>query len=260
MTALRGISLDGPWAPREVEALDKALAELPRAWVEANPFLRGFVRRDVLREAPANAPGHSMYDGRARAIVFFDKGVTDPTRLRRSLYHELGHSLLRFDPTLLARWARATAGDGYVDAYARTGPDEDLCDTLSEYLISPDATKRVAPKKAQFVAQLLEHARVEEEKTAMAFIEAFVNELTKTAGPQSALRRLGGKVPALAGMAAMGAGGAAVGRALGKRTGEREGLQEGTALTGDVAQRAFREGVQRGASAMRDAMLNAVGK
>jgi hypothetical protein len=93
----------------------------------------------------------------------------------------------------------------------------------------------------------------------MAFIEAFQDELTKTAGKEGALRRLGGKLPALAGMAAVGGGGAAVGHALGKRKGESEGLQEGTALTGDVAQRAFREGVQRGASAMRDAMLHGAG-
>jgi hypothetical protein len=93
----------------------------------------------------------------------------------------------------------------------------------------------------------------------MAFMEAFVEELTKTAGKESALRRLGTKLPALAGMAAVGGGGAAVGHALGKRRGEREGVAEGTALTGDVAERSYRLGVQRGAAAMRNAMLEASG-
>jgi hypothetical protein len=89
----------------------------------------------------------------------------------------------------------------------------------------------------------------------MAFIAAFADELTKAAGGESALRRLGGRLPALAGLAAVGSGGAVVGHALGKRKGEREGLREGSAFTGDVAQRAFREGVERGALAMRAAMM-----
>jgi hypothetical protein len=90
----------------------------------------------------------------------------------------------------------------------------------------------------------------------MAFLEAFVDELTKTARKESVLRRLGGRLPALAGMAAVGGGGAALGHALGKR----KGIEEGTALTRDVAQRAYRAGVagvEGGARAMRDAMLGA---
>jgi hypothetical protein len=91
----------------------------------------------------------------------------------------------------------------------------------------------------------------------MAFIEAFADELTKAAAAEGMLRRLSGRLPAIARMAAVGGGAAAVGHAVGKRRGEREGIEEGTAVTGDVARRAFRDGVQRGALAMRDAMMEA---
>ena len=262
MSSVRGIPLGGAWTPAEKSELDAALSVLPPAWLEDNPCLRSFVRRDVLRDAPAGAPGHSMYDDGARAIVLFDKGLykgdrLDPTQLRRSVYHELAHALLRRHRGLLSLWERAGSGDGFVDAYARTALDEDFCDTFSEYLIAPDATRRVAPKKAHFMKRLLAGERASEEKTAMAFIEAFADELTKAAASEGMLHRLGGRLPAIARMAAVGGGAAAVGHAVGKRSGEREGIEEGTSLTGDVAQRAYRAGVQRGALAMRDAMMDA---
>lgn len=96
----------------------------------------------------------------------------------------------------------------------------------------------------------------------MAFIEAFADELTKVAAPhlpEGLMQRLGKRAPALARMTAVGGGAAALGHAFGKRTGERQGIEEGTVMTGDVAERAYRVGVQRGALAMRDAMMRAAG-
>jgi hypothetical protein len=91
----------------------------------------------------------------------------------------------------------------------------------------------------------------------MAFIEAFIDELTKTGAAESVIRQLGEKLPGFARAAAVGVPAGMVGHALGKRKGEREGIEEGTTLTGDVAKKAYRAGVQRGAEAMRDAMVQA---
>lgn len=96
----------------------------------------------------------------------------------------------------------------------------------------------------------------------MAFIEAFADELTKMAAPhlpEGLMQRLTKRAPSLARMTAVGGGAAALGHVLGKRTGERQGIEEGTVMTGDVAQRAYRMGVERGAVAMRDAMMRAAG-
>ena len=91
----------------------------------------------------------------------------------------------------------------------------------------------------------------------MGFLDAFADELVKTAAaPEGALHSLVRRLP---GLAAVGGGGAAVGYTLGRRKGERQGLQEGAAATGDVAQRAYRAGAERGAEEMRDALMQAGG-
>jgi hypothetical protein len=90
----------------------------------------------------------------------------------------------------------------------------------------------------------------------MGFLDAFADEILKTAGAAGALRGIGRRLP---GLAAVGGGGAAVGYALGKRKGERQGLDEGAAVTGDVAERAYRAGVERGAS-LREALMQAGGE
>ena len=89
----------------------------------------------------------------------------------------------------------------------------------------------------------------------MGFIEGFADELVKTAAAEGALRGIARRLPRFAGLAAVGGGGAALGHALGQRKGEQRGIAEGASLADDVAQRAYRAGVERGASAMRDAML-----
>lgn len=87
----------------------------------------------------------------------------------------------------------------------------------------------------------------------MGFLEAFADELVKTAAaPEGALHSLVRRLP---GLAAVGGGGAALGYAFGRRKGERQGV----AATGDVAQRAYSAGLERGAEEMRDAMLQAGG-
>jgi hypothetical protein len=92
----------------------------------------------------------------------------------------------------------------------------------------------------------------------MEFLEAFADELVKTAAaPEGVLHGLVRRLP---GLAAVGGGGAAVGYTLGRRKGERQGIQEGVAATGDVAQRAYRAGLQRGAEAMREAVQQAGGE
>lgn len=252
---VRGVQLDGAWKPEEKHALEVALRPIPDAWLEHNEYLRVFVRSGTLQNAPANAPGHSMYDHGARSIVLFDKGVyhdgkIDPEQFRRSVYHELAHSLLRQNPALLERWRSATAGDRFVDQYAKSGPDEDFCDTFSEALLKPNATGDLAPRKAHFIAELLADAAGGKEKTAM-FFDGFADELLKTAMPQ-----LGPLAKKIGGIAAVGGAGALAGHHFGKKTGERQGVQEGAAMTGDIAQRAYRVGVQRGAAAMRNAMID----
>lgn len=95
----------------------------------------------------------------------------------------------------------------------------------------------------------------------MGFFDAFLDELEKTAAaaPEGALQALGRRLPRLAGIAAVGAGGAAVGHELGRRKGERQGMGEGVALTRNAARQAYSAGVERGAEEMRDALLQSGG-
>ncbi len=93
----------------------------------------------------------------------------------------------------------------------------------------------------------------------MGFIEGFSDELKKTAAAAGPLRGIARQIPRFAGLAAVGGGGAALGHGLGKRQGERKGLAESAALTDDIAQRAYRAGMEHEDSAIRDAMLQAGG-
>jgi hypothetical protein len=93
----------------------------------------------------------------------------------------------------------------------------------------------------------------------MGFLEGFADELMKTAAAEGALPGIARRLPRFAGLAAVGGGAAALGHALGKRKGEQQGIEEGASVADDVAQRAYRAGVERGASAMREAMLQAGG-
>ena len=252
---IRGLLISGPWQAPEVKELAKILEPLPLKWVERNPLVRIIERRDVLRDGPEDAPGHSMYDPSSRTIVVFDKGVynggkaMDKQQLRRSIYHELAHSVINQDRGLLQSWSQATAGDGFVDHYAKKGPDEDFCDTVSEYLIDPGATTQAVPQKAAFLARLLS-----QEKTAMPHpvpsLHAFADELQKVAVDLSLGQRLLAKLPLYSRMAAAGTVAGIGGHWLGKQTGKAQGLEEGSA----GAEEAYQAGIERGAKAMQDAI------
>ena len=247
------------WSPEELRELEQILAPLPPAFLENNDFLHVLERRDVLRDAPPDAPGHSMYEPGRGAIVVFDKGVYDGRRtidrkqFRRSIYHELAHALLRKDPGLLEAWKNHCRGDGFVDSYAQKGEDEDFSDTFSEYLIDPAATTRAVPTKAQFLKQYLARARTQEKRAMAASIEAFADELCKLGAPklpQGGLKSLVPKIPMLARMGLAGGVGAVAGHALGKR----KGMAEGEAISTDAAREAYQMGLREGATQMQHAM------
>lgn len=207
-------------------------------------------------DAPPEAPGHSKYDAGQGAIVVYDKGVyhrdrIDPEQFRRSIFHELGHSIIEGDSSILDRWSAQTAGDGFVDEYAKTSPAEDFCDTFSEFLIFPEKTQRVVPRKWRFLYNLMQQAR-SQEKIAMHFLNAFTDELTKVAASSGAMRGLfdmakkglGSNI----GKGSMLAGGSLVGGgAIGLSKGRRTGYDEGTGDVEVVAQKALQIGRQQGA-------------
>lgn len=160
MSSFRGIRIEGDWANAEKERLPGILAAIPKRFLEDNQCIKAIIRRPVLENAPTGAPGHSKYDPGTGSIVVYDKGVyhgeeIDEEQFPRSIYHELAHAILANDKTLLARWVFETAGDGYVDEYARTSAEEDFADTFSELLIHPRETSKAVPQKARFLAGLL---------------------------------------------------------------------------------------------------------
>lgn len=160
---VRGVELEGKWSTEEVNELAKIFEPLPQQIVEDNPNLRAIIRRPVLLDAPPDAPGHSKYEPAQGAIVVFDKGVyhdgqIDHEQFRRSVYHELAHSLHHENDELLERWENETRGDGFVDDYAKTSPAEDFADTFSEYFIDGKATERAVPKKVAFIRRLITQA------------------------------------------------------------------------------------------------------
>ncbi|KKL18797.1 hypothetical protein LCGC14_2471940 [marine sediment metagenome] len=250
---IHGITLQGPWGAEEVSTLFKTLKPLPSAWLEKNPYVQAIIRGDALKGAPADAPGHSKYDSKQRAIVVYDKGVyhagssrIDKEQLSRSVLHELAHTLLR-QFGWLNEWKQETKNDGFVDEYARTASQEDFADTFSEFFIKPNRTARVAPKKFAFIQDRL--ARAQEEKIAMANIESFADELGKVANLGGMLGRIG-KMPRGLKLGLGAAGGAGL-YSHGKTKGRKTGRAEGTRATRVVAERAYKMGVTRGAMAMR---------
>lgn len=163
---IRGIELVGQWSEAETKELAKIFAPLPKAFVENNEHFRVLERQPVLTDAPPQAPGHSKYDARTATIVLYDKGVydgnrIDPEQFRRSLYHELAHSIVRQRSTLLDKWVADTWTDGFVDEYAKTSPEEDFADSFSEFFISPRATQNAVPIKFTFLRRLVTRAAFE---------------------------------------------------------------------------------------------------
>lgn len=253
---IAGVPIKGDWTDEEVAMANRFLSPLPYAWLEGNPNLKSIVRRPVLVDAPPEAPGHSKYDASCGVIVVYDKGVyhrdrIDPEQFRRSLFHELGHSIIEGDPSILDRWVAATLGDGFVDQYAKTSPAEDFCDTFSEFLIFPEKTQRVVPLKWRFMYNLMQQASPRE-KVAMHFMNAFADELTKVAASEGAMHGLLGLVRRGLGSnigkgAIIGGGSAIGGGALGLAKGRRKGYDEGTGDVAQVAQKAMQIGRQQGA-------------
>jgi hypothetical protein len=149
-------------------------------------------------------------------------------------------------------WVKETSGDGFVDDYARTSPTEDFADTFSEFFLNPDRAQGVAAKKVAFIRDRLADMR-REEKTAMANLYSFDDELFKIGAPMGFLSRLS-KMPR--GLKIGLGGGAAAGLYThGKGKGLKEGRIEGTKYTRVVAERAYKMGVVRGAKAMHQHIL-----
>jgi len=261
---VRGLSLVGRWNSREVRELIAMLRGLPKAWVEDNPHLHAIARQPALKSGPSDAPGHSKYEPSLGVIVVYDKGVyhgdeLDPEQFRRSVYHELGHSVLRARPELLDSWQDETDGDGFVDDYAKTSPTEDFCDTFSEFFIQKAKTSEAVPRKAAFMQKLLDDAN--QEKVAMSMIYGFADELTKTAALGGLRRMMGsamGKIRGRSGLAkgiGLAGGGGLAGAMAGKKKGEKKGYEEGTGDVMDVAQRARLIGRREGAQMYHNAMI-----
>lgn len=253
---IAGVELQGDWSERELELATRFLSPLPTQWLRDNPNLRTIIRRPVLTDAPPEAPGHSKYEVSQGAIVVYDKGVyhrdrIDPEQFRRSIFHELAHSILKGNPSIIDQWKSRTAGDGFVDEYAKTNADEDFCDTFSEFLIFPEKTQKAVPRKWRFLYNLMQQAR-SQEKVAMHFLTAFTDELTKVAASTGAMGGLMALAKrGLSSKAALGAGlagaGAIGGGALGLSKGRRTGYDEGTGDVSQVAQKALQIGRQQGA-------------
>lgn len=253
----REIELTGDWKPAELQELRKVFSPLPRAWVENNSSFRTLGREDVLRDGPPEAPGHSKYEPQLGAIVVYDKGVyhdgkLDSEQFHRSIYHELAHAIIRSNPGLLKAWHASTRDDGFVDEYAKTSPEEDFADTFSEYFIHNRAAKKVVPRKTAFLRNLLAEA---EEKVAMDFMNAFSDELTKTAGAGGGLKKILNMASRFGksglGKATMGAtaGGATAGT-IGFKKGDEAGFEEGTKGVRRVAMQQRMIGRREGGMAM----------
>ena len=202
------------------------------------------------------APGNAKWNSRTRSIVLYDKGVyhdgkLDPVQFRRSIYHELAHAILDATPGLLARWTRSTAGDGYVDEYAKTSPAEDFADSFSESLLFPREVQKRASRKFTFITGLL---KTRTEKIAMTpMLNGFAGELLKTALHLPV--GLGRMLPKI-GLGLVGAGAVGLGgERIGEHKGEKEGFDEGIHEMQGGMRTAYTAGVQRGAVAMRDAIL-----
>lgn len=253
---VRDIELVGAWSQPELDLINRAFARLPAPWLEHNQCFTTLARQPKLDGAPSTAPGHSQYIPAMRKIVLYDKGVYDNGRVKaellyRSLFHELGHTIIACRPAMLQAWQAQTAEDDFVDEYAKTNAAEDFCDTFSEFFIFPTKTKRLVPRKWYFINDLLQQAN-STEKIAMSFIPSFANELTKVAVSPGARRGLMnmlrsaagskvGKGAAIAGLGILGGG------SLGVAKGRNTGYEMGTSDVANVAQKALAIGRQQGA-------------
>jgi hypothetical protein len=273
---VRGINLLGKWSAAEVAHVRKFLAPMPESWIEENPNLQSIIRRPAITNAPPKAPGHSKYEPVLGAIVVFDKGVyhggeIDPRQFKRSVCHELAHAIIRSNPGLLKRWSSETRGDGFVDEYAKTNPEEDFCDTFSEFFIHNKKTHDVVPKKADFIKVLLDESG--REKIAMHFLDGFADEITKMAGisglskiirgsrnaaSRGAAARVPGKMSVAKGLGLAGVG-TTTGAVVGSRKGKDSGYEAGTSDVMGVAQKARMLGRREGVLAYHQALMKSRG-
>lgn len=254
---LRGLTLSGKWLDLEVKVLNEILKPLPREWVENNRSLTTIGRDSVLRNAPPEAPGHSKYEPKLGLIVVYDKGVyhhgkLDNEQFRRSVYHELAHSIIRSKPTILQDWISDTSGDGFVDEYAKTSPEEDFADTFSEFFIHRKAVRKAVPRKNEFIGRILSDA---EEKIAMNFMNAFTDELHKTASTSGGLKKILEMASSFGksglGKGVMGAtAGAGIATPLAFKEGDDSGFKSGTKGVRRVAAQQRMIGRREGAMAM----------
>lgn len=162
--------LKGDWTEEERAVADHTLMKLPKQLTTQNPNLKDIERKKKLEPKPKGVPGDSEYkDGR---VVVFDKGVyngghLDEDNLKRSLLHELAHTVDDEVPQVFQEW-KALSGWAlrggewkhsprakFVDDYARTSPFEDWADTFSEYHIHPEIVRRRFPEKFRFIERFL---------------------------------------------------------------------------------------------------------
>jgi hypothetical protein len=207
-----------------------------------------------------------MYSPEKRQIVLFKEGVYDGNQLkkeqiRRSTLHELAHHILESDKSLLPKWTKDTNGEKYVDEYAKTSPEEDFADTFSEFFIHSKETRSLAPRKFQFIDELVHPKR---EKTAMVNLISFTDEIVKVASKTEIAKRLLGKAVksrgVQAGALAVGAGsaGGAVGHEMGEDEGFDEGLGKGRKNVRRVAVRARDIGRREGAMMYHRALQKSI--
>lgn len=162
--------LKGDWTDEEKRVADHTLMKLPKQLTTENPNLKDIERKKKLESKPAGAPGDSQYKG--GRVVVYDKGVynggrLDKDNLRRSILHELAHSVDDEVPGVFAQWCALSgwrkSGDGwthsraakFVDDYAATSPYEDWADTFSEYHLHPEIVRKRYPEKFRFIERFL---------------------------------------------------------------------------------------------------------
>lgn len=152
------VKLFGDWKDDELGFLDGILSKLPSRLVSENQNLRGFGRAAIIKNAPSDAPGHSMYKpvnkkfGKySGTLVVFDKGVysssgkIDKGLFAKSILHELTHSFNLPIPKVFGK-------PPFVTDYANTNAKEDFAESFAEYFLHP---KTLAPEKAKAIKVFL---------------------------------------------------------------------------------------------------------
>jgi hypothetical protein len=162
--------LKGDWTDEERRVADQTLMKLPPQLTTGNPNLKDVERKKKLEPKPPGAPGDSEFKG--GRVVVYDKGVynggrLDKDNLRRSILHELAHSVDDEVPHVFAQWCaiswwRKVHGEWrhgphakFVDDYAGTSPYEDWADTFSEYHLHPEIVRKRFPEKFRFIERFL---------------------------------------------------------------------------------------------------------